>query len=58
MIHCENCHRIWDGYAQCTCWIDNNDYESDSTEELNTDSKDSKDSTDSKDSKEKKLNNT
>lgn len=22
MLHCQSCHRIWDGFAQCPCWMD------------------------------------
>uniref|UniRef100_A0A6C0E7J5 Uncharacterized protein n=1 Tax=viral metagenome TaxID=1070528 RepID=A0A6C0E7J5_9ZZZZ len=22
MVHCQGCHRIWDGYAQCPCWCE------------------------------------
>jgi (2Fe-2S) ferredoxin len=22
MVHCQGCHRIWDGYAQCPCWYE------------------------------------
>lgn len=21
MLHCQNCHNIWDGNAQCTCFL-------------------------------------
>lgn len=20
LLHCQNCHRIWDGFAQCQCY--------------------------------------
>jgi hypothetical protein len=22
LVKCENCGNIWDGFAQCTCWMD------------------------------------
>ena len=25
MIHCQLCHRVWDGCAQCPCWSDSSD---------------------------------
>lgn len=25
MLHCQECHRIWDGNAQCPCWMSDSD---------------------------------
>ena len=25
MLHCQFCHNVWDGNAQCTCYLYNND---------------------------------
>lgn len=22
LLHCQGCHRVWDGYAQCPCWME------------------------------------
>ncbi len=29
MIHCQFCHNIWDGNAQCTCYMDYEDFDDD-----------------------------
>ena len=33
LMHCQCCHTIWDGNAQCPCWMlnDNDNIENDST---------------------------
>lgn len=23
LVHCQDCHNIWDGNAQCDCWFNN-----------------------------------